>query len=346
MTKNKNNKNKRSNGKNSQAISTKNGLHVAPLAVSKNIRSHEMRTRLQEKERFTNIPGNAGFAVVASHGCNPGIYSSFPWLSTIASNYDKYIFHKLVYRYRTLKGTTNPGNIIVGFDYDTQDLAPVDALGMTQLGEYSDGAVWDVFELHVPCENNERYIRGASVGGDKKLYDMGRLFVSAESCTDTSDQGYMEVEYDVTLLHKNNNVSRFGSSLIGWFQGGPGVDLVGIGQIVPWQKAVIPNGIGYNAGVFQIPKGNWLVIVTVHISGNAITSPSARFLLAAPDNTASGVAASYLDVATPGIVGSGTGTFQLVVYSTGSPSGFYVENVGSSGYYMPGEYRSITFQPV
>lgn len=343
---NKNNSNVQRFGKGSNVIQQKSNIRSAPTAVSKGLRSNEMRNRIHEKERFINVGGHPGFGLSVSTGCNPGIPQSFPWLSTIASNYDKYVFHKLIYRYRTLKGTTNPGNIIIAFDYDTQDLAPGDAVAMTQLGSYADGAVWDVFEMNVPCDGAERYIRGTSVGGDKKMYDLGRFFASAEACSDSSDQGYLEVEYDVSLLYKNNSVSKFGSSILSWFTGNNTVPLVGITDIVPWERAPNHNGIGVTNGVFSVPKGNWLVTCTLHVSGISIATPSARFQFAAAANAAAGIPPVYLDFPCPGVVGSGTGTMQFILYSYGSGSDLSVINVGFAGCYMPGEYRSITFQPI
>jgi len=54
--------------------------------------------------------------------------------------------------------------------------------------------------------------------GDLKTYDFGRLYIAAEGCADTSDHGYLEVEYDIELFQKqsaasnlptNNSVAEF-----------------------------------------------------------------------------------------------------------------------------------------
>lgn len=188
----------------------KGSLVRAPAAQNKSSRqTGRNSTRYRECERVGTVNGSLQFEVVADFACNPGLKDSFPWLSSHADLYEKYRIHKLVYRYKNLKGTGAGGNIIMSFDYDTLDAPPVSAIEMCQSTVWTDGAPWRIFELHVPVDSKTYYTRpGLIPGTDLKTYDMGRLFVAAEGSsdasgsTDTSPQGILEVEYDIELMEK------------------------------------------------------------------------------------------------------------------------------------------------
>lgn len=190
--------------------SVNRGLVRAPAAQNKSSRqTGRNSTRYRECERVGTVNGSLQFEVVANFACNPGLKDSFPWLSSHADLYEKYKIHKLVYRYKNLKGTGAGGNIIMSFDYDTLDAPPSSAIEMCQSTVWTDGAPWRIFELHVPVDSKAYYTRpGLIPGTDLKTYDMGRLFVAAEGSsdasgsTDTSPQGILEVEYDIELMEK------------------------------------------------------------------------------------------------------------------------------------------------
>lgn len=190
--------------------SVKGSLVRAPAAQNKSSRqTGRNSTRYRECERVGTVNGSLQFQIVADFACNPGLRDSFPWLASHADLYEKYRIHKLVYRYKNLKGTGAGGNILMSFDYDTLDAPPTSAIEMCQSTVWTDGAPWRIFELHVPVDSKAYYTRpGLIPGTDLKTYDMGRLFVAAEGSsdstgsTDTSPQGILEVEYDIELMEK------------------------------------------------------------------------------------------------------------------------------------------------
>jgi len=55
---------------------------------------------------------------------NPGNYALFPWLATIATSYDKYVFRKLVFEYVPTCATTKEGRVILSIDVDASDSQP------------------------------------------------------------------------------------------------------------------------------------------------------------------------------------------------------------------------------
>nr|UJQ92922.1 MAG: hypothetical protein [Narnaviridae sp.] len=183
------------------------GLDQAPLAQNRSSSQRRgfVPIRYKESERIATIAGSTTFLVDSDIPMNPGLASSFPWLSGHAVLYEKYKVHKLIYRYKNLKGAATNGNVIMSFDYDTLDTAPATAVEMTQSTKWIDGAPWRIFELVVPPDGRTLFTRRSGVGGaDLKTYDMGRLYVATEGCADTSDLGYLEVEYDIELIGKQS----------------------------------------------------------------------------------------------------------------------------------------------
>lgn len=175
---------------------------AAPVARNMSSRQSGSNTSTYVRtERIATIPGSVSFATVASIPCNPGLSASFPWLSGHGRLYENYIIRKLVYRYKNFKGTSTPGNIILSFDPDPLDAAPDSGVAAMQSFRACDGAPWRIFQMTVPSMKKELFTRKSTIAGsDLKTYDAGTLFVSAEGCADTSDHGYIEVDYHIDLI--------------------------------------------------------------------------------------------------------------------------------------------------
>lgn len=196
------------------------GVVMAPVAQNKSAgQTRGTSLRFRETERVATVDGSVGFSVTGSLACNPGLAGSFPWLSGHAALFERYRVHRLVYRYKNLKGTATNGNVLMSFDYDTLDSSPATAIEMTQSTVYADGAPWRIFELVVPSDKRDLFTRAGPVAGaDLKTYDMGKLHIAAEGCADTTPHGYLEVEYDIELFMKQSVTSAaptgFGSAMI------------------------------------------------------------------------------------------------------------------------------------
>lgn len=258
----------------------------APVALNRSsVQSGRNSSRYRECERVQTVSGAVNYTVVANLACNPGLPGSFPWLAGHAALYEKYILHSVTYRYKNLKGTSSDGNIIMSFDYDTLDAAPTSAVLQTQSTVYIDGAPWRIFEMKVPApDRSPLFIRGTDLARvDLKTYDFGRLFVAAEGCADTSDHGYLEVEYDIELFDKQTGTSGSGSSqsTIAMFN----LSSSSAGSILPFNEEV-QSGLNVTnaSGVFTLgSSGTYLVHVdytrngvgdsTIHVNGSEPAIP-------------------------------------------------------------------------
>lgn len=158
-----------------------------------------------EVERVSSLAGSPTFLVQGSYAINPALPSLFPWLANHATLYDKYRFRKLVFRFKTSRGSSSSGTIMMSFDSDTLDPTATSSMEMSQSAVYSDGPVWNTLALSVPCDQDWRFTRSASVANsDNKTYDLGRLTVAVEGCADTLAHGFIEVEYSLEVKHKQS----------------------------------------------------------------------------------------------------------------------------------------------
>lgn len=232
--------------------------------------------RFRECERIATIPGSVTFTNAVSIACNPGLANSFPWLSGHAALFENYKVHSITYRYKNLKGTASAGNVIMSFDYDTLDSAPTTAIQATQSTHYADGAPWRIFQLKVPGTGKVLFTRSSVPSGvDLKTYDMGSLHVATEGCADTSDHGYLEVEYDIEFFNKQS------SSLTSLSVGSTSEFYLSADQAVTADTtiaydATLINDIGVTntAGSMLLPAGKYLYFLYFVQSGLVFSSAS------------------------------------------------------------------------
>jgi hypothetical protein len=249
-------------------------VNMAPVAQNRSSHQSGKNTmRFRECERIATIPGAVSFTVVDTIQCNPGLSTSFPWLSGHAALFENYRVHKLVYRYKNLKGTSSAGNVIMSFDYDTLDSAPTNAIAATQSTHYVDGAPWRIFQLNVPTDKRNLFTRSNTpAGADLKTYDMGALHISCEGCADTSDHGYLEVEYDIEFFNKQSSSSTSppstGSSAAFYLSAPQSLNS---NQIVAYDTEITNSlGIVNTAGSFSIPAGTYRYDVVFYHTGGTV----------------------------------------------------------------------------
>lgn len=174
---------------------------------SKSLRIHQM-------ERIANVTSNsstAGAFKADSYVINPANSTTFPWLSSIATLFDKYKFHSLKFFFVNNSPTSIAGNVTMAVDFDTLDSIPANGVAMSNLAKFTSFAPWKAEELVIPVNrpsNNTWLFTASSVpsGTDAKTYNLGNFLISTEGLTSTSYlAGYLCVEYDVELLDKNPN---------------------------------------------------------------------------------------------------------------------------------------------
>lgn len=214
-----NNKNKKANiaakSKAMVARSINNmGTTAAAKAYALGQRSVEPRvsgsyrsTRIVHRELVATVYGSTTFNVNLAIALNPGLSTSFPWLSTQAVGWEQYKFHKLKFCYYTRCSTATSGSVMLVPDYDAADPAPISEQVASAYRDTAEEVPW---VEHFACTLDpsamygimgRKYVRTAGLGQDLdiKTYDSGNMFVCTTDGAVTTGWGKLWVEYDVEL---------------------------------------------------------------------------------------------------------------------------------------------------
>lgn len=136
---------------------------------------------------------------------NPGVASIFPWLSSVAINYEKYRFKSLTFSAIPLVATNYSGRIGVGIDYDSTDALPANRQEFYALTAQCESMPWDPIMLPVQVDNNFRFT-GTHTVLDSKLIDLGQVIVMSDSVSNGGTISAainlfdLVVQYEVELI--------------------------------------------------------------------------------------------------------------------------------------------------
>jgi hypothetical protein len=166
------------------------------------IRSGDDSCRIKHSEMLTLVAGSVLFSAT-TFSMQPGLSSSFPWLSTQTYGWEKYKFNSLRAVYYTRTGTGTAGSVILSPDYDAADAAPASEQQATSFHGAADDAPWKTVAVNFDMKRSkELYLRSGPLSAnlDIKTYDFANLHV----CTADGavvNWGKIFLEYDVTLLN-------------------------------------------------------------------------------------------------------------------------------------------------
>lgn len=175
------------------------------LSMQPMIQSSRNSCRIVHRELVASVLGASAFTVGQSFNLNPGLATTFPWLSSQAQSWEEYRFNKLKFCYYTRTGSNTPGSVQLVPDYDAADAPPASEQIASSFEDVVEDAPWKDLE----CQLNPRsmfpmgprkFIRSGALAGnlDIKTYDAGQLFVCSIDGT-AVNWGKLWVEYDVEL---------------------------------------------------------------------------------------------------------------------------------------------------
>jgi hypothetical protein len=184
------------------------GVNIRP-----NVAVRAGATVVKHREYIADIAGQSAFTVLP-FAVNPGQAATFPWLSTIAKNYDKYRFSALKFIFESTVATTTPGVTMGAFDMDASDVPPTTKAVMMQYQGATRANVWLSHSSVVPRKCPDLFVRPTSqpAGTDIKTYDVANFYL-AVSGTSTGNVGELYVEYTVELFVPQTNSSSSAQSL-------------------------------------------------------------------------------------------------------------------------------------
>jgi hypothetical protein len=144
------------------------------------------------------VSNGAGTYSVNSFRINAGDTFTFPWLSSIAKNFEKYKFLNLGVAFVSGQATSMPGKVGLGVDFDPADEPPSNRVEFFTLTAHTEAAPWDNLVLNIPCKGGFKFT-DQSVEENTRLIDMGQILVMNDLATPDSVLGDLIVSYSVEL---------------------------------------------------------------------------------------------------------------------------------------------------
>jgi hypothetical protein len=176
----------------SKAKSSSGRIQAFPSGMGRNGGLKHKPTIITDDENLgiINSSGGTAFSILGQYAINPGQASTFPWLSSIAKNYEKYEFLMLeFYIVPQVSGFATAGQtgeVVLSVDYDASDAAPATYQQQVDVWPHScepppmrQRIMLNPKEMHK--ESDAKFVRpGGLLGGtDIKTYDCGNLFLGA-----------------------------------------------------------------------------------------------------------------------------------------------------------------------
>jgi len=192
-----------------------------PRAIINNPGKQSIMVRHQE--RFDKAITVDGDTKVVKYYLNPGLGSGaghmFPWLASIAQNYEFYSFRSMRIHYCPTVGANQDGHIVLAPDYDVLDTDPATGADAESYKSAVSGPLWQGLTCTLSANDlnkrSPKYVRTSSApaGSDLKTYDAGAVYVLTEDVTAAITAGYLYVEYDVELsVPSRPSLSALGAS--------------------------------------------------------------------------------------------------------------------------------------
>jgi len=216
MVSSKKNKSAKDKGPKAKSLNSGKKYSLAPVARTRIVTALDPkmdmvpsrgdgRVRITHREYIGDVVGSVNYAC-STYEVNPGLYNNFPWLSSLANNYESYIFRKLTYEFETTCATTATGAVMLAVDFDAGDTVPTSK--QTILGFHNSvrSSTWAPCQMKcsVPdlTKTGQKFTRKASLAPnlDIKSYDVGNLYVATQGMAGATIVGELYVSYVVDLI--------------------------------------------------------------------------------------------------------------------------------------------------
>lgn len=194
----------------------KNGMAIPPGEAVPSFGVMGQATRVKHREYIMDIvvPATAAAFTNTPFQVNPGTSSTFPWLASLANNYQQYKFNGLVFEFKTLSSDITAGgalgSVIMASNYDVVNAPYTSKIDMEN-SQYAVSAKPSCSQIHtIECApqstaNNLYYVRNhtnANVAGqDNRFYDLTKFQLATAGLPGTPGTvlGELWASYDVSL---------------------------------------------------------------------------------------------------------------------------------------------------
>jgi hypothetical protein len=168
--------------------------------------------RITHREYLGDIiaSSTAGKFSLVSYPINPGLFSSFPWLCSIAAQFDQWKPNGMVVCINSLSstysGTSSLGTVVIATDYDVLDPTYSNKIEMENSQFATSGNSANSLIHPIECAAGQRsqplyYTRTTGIAANDSLrfYDLGNVQVATAGCTASQVVGELWFSYDFTF---------------------------------------------------------------------------------------------------------------------------------------------------
>lgn len=165
-------------------------------------------TRVVHREYIGDVTASstAGAFTNTSYPINPGMATTFPWLCTIAQQFDQWrpiaMAVEFISTSSFYSGTSALGTICIAADYDVSDAPYATKIEMNNSENAVSGACAENLLYGLECKRSEvaqnlYYTRSTAVTQDLRFYDLANIEVATYGCTASQVCGELWVTYEV-----------------------------------------------------------------------------------------------------------------------------------------------------
>lgn len=172
------------------------------MTVKPKVRNSNKCTHVIHREYLQDINGSINFNNL-QFPINPGLSSTFPWLSQMASLYESYIFKRLHFIYEPACPSITAGSVMLAIDFDAADQAAVSKIQFMAYHNAVRNTAWENVTYRSDLSDLikfgiQRYVRSGPVANtDIKTYDIGNFQLATSNFVAATFVGELYVEYEV-----------------------------------------------------------------------------------------------------------------------------------------------------
>ena len=191
-----------------------------------NNNGHFRTTTVRHREYIGDIYSSTGFNI-NGYNINPGLGSTFPWLSSVAGNYECYRLKGMLFEFKSMSSnaltSTNTalGTVIMATQYNAADASFVSKQQMENYEFAQSCKPAESMCHYIECAKNtaplsELYIRNGTVpqGQTQQIYDIGKFFIATTGMQAANvNIGELWVTYEVDLLKPKLIQGQYGDGI-------------------------------------------------------------------------------------------------------------------------------------
>lgn len=175
---------------------------------------------VKHSEYIKDVHGSIAF-VVDSLRINAASVSTFPWLASLAPNFEKYRFKKLRFSLKPQAPSVKPGVIMLAFDYDPTDPPPDTKAEMLQFDGATRVNSWSSVSMDMKSVE-ARYTAALlpASSADIRLSDAAIIHIATQAQDNYDAISELWAEYEVELITPQARppCDAFGLTKASWSQ--------------------------------------------------------------------------------------------------------------------------------